>query len=82
MLVMPADKKFDSTKAKLVQHMKDLRYASEEEVAAIAEGVKPGRVPPFGNLFGLQVATNPSLFNKRFIFNAGRNCSSYEICRL
>jgi Ala-tRNA(Pro) deacylase len=76
MLVMPADQKFDSGKAKSVLRSKDVRFATEEEVESLTGGVKPGGVPPFGNLFGLQVVTDPALYtHEKIIFNAGRNCS-------
>ena len=76
MLVMPADRKFDSTKAKQVLGSKDIRFATEEEVEAATKGVKPGGVPPFGNLFGLEVVSDPSLYNnEKIVFNAGRTTS-------
>lgn len=76
MLVMPADQKFDSSKAKKVLRSKEMRFATEEEVDEITHGIKPGGVPPFGNLFGIQVITDPALFrNETIIFNAGRTCS-------
>ena len=76
MLVMPADQKFDSAKVKQVLHSKDIRFATEEEVEEITKGVKPGGVPPFGNLFGLEVISDTSLYdNEKIIFNAGRTSS-------
>ncbi len=76
MLVMPADQKFDSSKVKQALHAKDIRFATEEEVAEITNGVKPGGVPPFGNLFGLEVISDESLYaNEKIVFNAGRTTS-------
>ena len=76
MLVMPADQKFDSAKVKAALHSKDIRFATEEEVEQITKGVKPGGVPPFGNLFGLEVISDSSLYqNEKIIFNAGRTTS-------
>jgi len=76
MLVMPADQKFDSAKVKQVLGCKDIRFATEEEVAEITKGVKPGGVPPFGNLFGLEVISDKSLYdNEKIVFNAGRTSS-------
>lgn len=72
MLVFPADLKFDSRKAKAVLETKDLRFATAEEVAERTGGVEIGGVPPFGNLFGLDVFIDPRLFdNERIVFNAG-----------
>ena len=76
MAVLPGDKKFDSKKLKLVAGANDLRFATEEEVHQITNGVKPGGVPPFGNMFGVQVFADEGVFeNKRIIFNAGRDVS-------
>jgi prolyl-tRNA editing enzyme YbaK/EbsC (Cys-tRNA(Pro) deacylase) len=76
MLVMPGDHKFDSAKVKQSLHSKDIRFATEEEVEEITKGVKPGGVPPFGNLFELEVITDKTLYdNEKIIFNAGRTSS-------
>ncbi len=76
MLVFPADRRFDRDTVKALLNAKDIRFASEEEVGELTGGVKPGGVPPFGNLFGLDVITDPALFeNERIVFNAGRTTS-------
>lgn len=76
MLVMPGDQKFDSTKVKQLLRSKDIRFATEDEVEEITKGVKPGGVPPFGNLFGLEVISDRSLYqNEKIVFNAGRTTS-------
>jgi Ala-tRNA(Pro) deacylase len=76
MLVMPADQKFDSSKVKQILHAKDIRFASEDVVEEITGGVKPGGVPPFGNLFGLEVVSDKTLYdNEKIVFNAGRTTS-------
>jgi len=73
MLVFPGDKKFDEGKVTKVTGSKDVRFATEQEVGEITEGIKPGGVPPFGNLFGLKVICDESLFtNEKIAFNAGR----------
>jgi prolyl-tRNA editing enzyme YbaK/EbsC (Cys-tRNA(Pro) deacylase) len=72
MLVIPADKKIDSKKAKKVLNSKSFRFATEEELLKITRGVLPGAVPPFGSLFGLKTYTDPGLFaNEKIVFNAG-----------
>lgn len=78
MLVIPADKRFDNMKVKKSLGARDIRFATEEEILQITGGVQPGGVPPFGNLFGLEVIADPSLFeNEKIIFNAGDR--SYSI---
>lgn len=72
MLVIPGDLRFDSQKVKQSLKAKNLRFATEEEVIQITGGVQPGGVPPFGNLFDLEVYADKSLFeNEKIIFNAG-----------
>lgn len=72
MLVLPGDKRFDFTKVKQLFGAKDVRFATEEEVIKITDGVLPGGVPPFGNLFSLPVVADPLVFeNEKIVFNAG-----------
>ena len=72
MLVMPGDKRFDNTKVKAILKAKDIRFATEEEVSEVTGGVLPGGVPPFGNLFSLEVIADLTLFeNQKIVFNAG-----------
>lgn len=72
MLVLPGNRRFDAAKARRALAAADIRFAREEEVGEITGGVLPGGVPPFGNLFGIAVYADASLFgNERIIFNAG-----------
>lgn len=72
MVVLPGDLHFDSAKVKKIFKVKDFRLATEEEVSNLTDGVQPGGVPPFGNLFNLQVIIDPIIFeNEKMIFNAG-----------
>ncbi len=72
MLVLPGDSRFNTDKTKKLLNAKDIRFATEEEVGEITDGILPGGVPPFGNLFGLRVIVDPSLFeNEKIVFNAG-----------
>lgn len=77
MLVLPADLKFDNKKVKEILGVKDIRFATEEEIADVTNGVKVGAVPPFGNLFNLEVLADEKLFeNDKIVFNAGDRCFS------
>ena len=72
MLVLPANLRFDNKKVKDYFHAKDVRFATEQEVNEITDGVKIGAVPPFGNLFNMKVVVDPKLLkNEKIIFNAG-----------
>jgi Ala-tRNA(Pro) deacylase len=80
MLVLPGDAKFDKSKVKEILNAKDLRFANEEEVTKVTEGIKPGGIPPFGNLFGITVIVDPILYlNEKIIFNAGDKSFSIGI---
>lgn len=72
MIVIPGDKRFDKQKLSQVLETKDIRFATEDEVAEVTSGVQVGGVPPFGNLFGLEVIVDPAVLeNEKIIFNAG-----------
>lgn len=72
MLVLPGDLRLDNKKVKSVLSAKDTRFATPEEISSLTEGVVPGGVPPFGNLFGIKVIVDPKLFdNEKIVFNAG-----------
>src|SRR5262249_61715152 len=70
MLVLPADRKLDSRRAKQALGVKDLRFATREEVAPLT-GLEPGAIPPFGTPFDLPTACDPALgANLAINFNA------------
>lgn len=72
MLVFPGDTRFDKAKVKRFFGARDLRFATDSEVAELTNGILPGGVPPLGNLFNLRVIADPALFeNEKIIFNAG-----------
>lgn len=72
MLVLPGDKRIDSKRAKKMLKCKSFSFASEDEVVSITDGVLPGGVPPFGNLFKLPIYVDQTLSeNDEIIFNAG-----------
>jgi prolyl-tRNA editing enzyme YbaK/EbsC (Cys-tRNA(Pro) deacylase) len=78
MLVLPGDLRFDNDKVKKVLNVKDTRFATPEEIDEITSGVQIGGVPPFGNLFNIEVVVDPKLFeNEKIVFNAGDR--SYSI---
>ena len=79
LLVLPADRKLDSRKAKTAFGVRDLRFATKEEVLELT-GLLPGSIPPFGSLFGLQTHCDPALGEHASInFNAGDHCISIQM---
>lgn len=81
MLVLSAAKKIDNKKLKQELNTKKLRFATPEEVKE-KTGCVPGSVPPFGNLFGLEVYVDKSLLeNEEIAFNAGLHEKSIKMRR-
>jgi len=79
MLVFPADRKLDSKKVRNALRVRELRFASKEELLALT-GLAPGSVPPFGSLFGLPTYVDPSLGENASInFNAGEHTVSVQM---
>jgi Ala-tRNA(Pro) deacylase len=79
LLVLPADRKLDSRKARQGLRVKALRFASREEVERLT-GLQPGSIPPFGSLFGLPTYCDPALAEQPAInFNAGDHAISVQM---
>ena len=76
LIVLPADRKLDSKKARESFGVKALRFASKEEVEQLT-GLQPGSIPPFGSLFSLPTYVDPALAEQPTInFNAGDHAVS------
>ena len=72
MVVLPGHQRFDGKKIKNLLGAKDIRFATTEEVGELTDGIEPGGVPPFGNLFDMKVIVDPSLMKlEKIVFNAG-----------
>jgi Ala-tRNA(Pro) deacylase len=79
LLVLPADRKLDSRKARDALGVKSLRFASKDEVLNMT-GLQPGSIPPFGSLFGLSTYCDPALGDNASInFNAGDHAISIQM---
>ncbi len=79
LLVLPADRKLDSKKARAHLAVKSIRFATREEVDQIT-GLQPGSIPPFGSLFGLPTWCDPDLGqNESINFNAGDHAISVQM---
>jgi Ala-tRNA(Pro) deacylase len=72
MAVVPADAFVDLEDLRGLLEVDGLWLAKEEELAQLFPASELGAMPPFGNLFGLEVYFDSSLVNETFIaFNAG-----------
>ncbi len=79
LLIIPADRKLDSKKAKLSLGIRELRFAYKEELLE-QTGLTPGCIPPFGSLFSLPTYVDPALSEQSHInFNAGDHCVSFSM---
>jgi Ala-tRNA(Pro) deacylase len=79
MLVLSAAKKIDSKKVKALLGCDSLRFATPEEVTKLTDCM-PGGVPPFANIFGLELVVDKSILENEFMaFNAGERTKSLKL---
>jgi len=70
-LVLPADRQIDNARLRGVLGTRRLRFVTPDELWTLT-GCVPGAVPPFGNLFELEVLVDEALTRSDAIaFNAG-----------
>jgi prolyl-tRNA editing enzyme YbaK/EbsC (Cys-tRNA(Pro) deacylase) len=75
-VVLPGNRRVDNARLRAVLGTRTLRFATADELLALT-GCAPGAVPPFGNLFGLDVLVDEELAGREEIaFNAGSNAVS------
>jgi len=79
MFVLSAAKKIDSRRVKEILGVKSLRFATPEEVIQLT-GCVPGGVPPFANIFGLDLIVDKTIpMNEFMAFNAGERTKSLKL---
>jgi prolyl-tRNA editing enzyme YbaK/EbsC (Cys-tRNA(Pro) deacylase) len=79
MFVLSAAKKIDSRRVKEMLGVKSLRFATPEEVEKLT-GCIPGGVPPFANIFGLDLIVDRTIPQNEFMaFNAGERTKSLKL---
>lgn len=80
MAVLPANRKIVLQDLREVTGSDEVKFASEDEFRARFPDCETGAMPPFGNLYGMDVYVAESLIdNEEIAFNAG---SHTEIIRL
>jgi Ala-tRNA(Pro) deacylase len=80
MAVLPATEKLDVKRLKALAGAADVRLAAEEEFKDKFPACELGAMPPFGNLYGMEVFAADSLAaDERIAFNAG---SHSELIRM
>lgn len=78
LLVLPADRKLNSKLVRAALGVKDVRFATPEELRTLT-GLVPGAVPPFGEPllpFPLYADLDVGVRYPRVAFNAGDLCRS------
>ncbi len=80
MAVLPAPEHVDLELLRAEAGAREARLATEEEFKDLFPECEAGAMPPFGNLYGMEVYVAPRLTeNKEIAFNAG---SHYELIKL
>jgi Ala-tRNA(Pro) deacylase len=71
MAVLPASVQVGLDRLKALTKAKEVRLATEREFRDAFPDCETGAMPPFGNLYGMPVYVDISLFSDEIIFNAG-----------
>ena len=72
MVVLPASYRVDFTLLKDATSAKKIELASETEFKDMLPGCEVGAIPPFGNIYGMEVVFDKSLSaDEEIAFNAG-----------
>ncbi len=80
MAVLPSSRDIDFASFRKVTGARSLELASEEEFRGMFPGCEVGAMPPFGNLYGLEVYAAPDLSeDERIAFNAGSHTELIEL---
>lgn len=80
MVVLPANIKVDLEKFKSLTGTKDVKLASEMEFKDKFPGCEVGAMPPFGNLYGMDVFVEQTLEeDEKIAFNAGNHSELIQL---
>ena len=80
MLVLPANRKIILRELREMIGAEDVRFSSEDEFKSLFPDCEIGAMPPFGNLYGLDVYVAPSLAEDQEIaFNAGTHTELVKV---
>lgn len=80
MVVLPAPRKIDFRELAAILPEKEARLASEDEFAGLFPGCEPGAMPPFGDLFAMEVIADRSLEqDEDIVFQAGSHNESIRM---
>lgn len=72
MAVLPANQKVILQELREITGADDVRFAQEDDFDNMFPGCETGAMPPFGNLYGMDVYVSPGLTQQdEIVFNAG-----------
>lgn len=80
MVVLPSTKAVDLAKLQEATGASKVGMAKEDEFVAIFPNCEPGAMPPFGNLYGVNVYVDQSLSeDEEIAFNAGSHTELIQL---
>src|SRR6266436_6084149 len=80
MAVLPANRKIVLQDLREVTGCDEVKFASEEEFKKMFPDCETGAMPPFGNLYGMEVYVAESLTrNEEIAFNAGSHTEAIKM---
>ena len=80
MAVLPASHRIDMELLRVVAKAKSAELASEQEFRDLFPGCSLGAMPPFGNLYGMDVFTDTALAaDEEIAFNAGSHTELFRM---
>jgi Ala-tRNA(Pro) deacylase len=80
MVVLPANRKIVLQDLREVTGAAKARFATEEEFKNLFPDCEVGAMPPFGNLYGIEVlVATPLAADKEIAFNAGTHTEAIKI---
>ncbi len=83
MVVLPANRKVVLSELREILGAEKVRFATEEEFQNLFPDCEIGAMPPFGNLYGIEVYVAPSLAEEPEIaFNAGTHTEILKMAYL
>jgi Ala-tRNA(Pro) deacylase len=78
--ILPAPRKIDLERLKETLQARDVRLAHESEFSSLFPGCDRGAMPPFGNLYGIDIFVDESLTrDEEIVFNA---CTHTDAIRM
>jgi Ala-tRNA(Pro) deacylase len=78
--VIPAPRKVDLALLKDALEAKEIRVAAEHEFTSLFPECETGAMPPFGNLYGLDVFVDAALTNdEEIVFNASTHTDAIRM---